>query len=202
MTGQLRSFELEAAILGAAALARAEQLLPGLPSLPELPALPDPRPALFRGVDHVRGLFLRRPDGLFVPCAPALVRPSAAAPAESGAVAHRPRPGEWSDAIDLGGMIRFLHREHGPKAAEHVAARTGEPLTTVRKWFRLETKPGFRATLVLVCVYGPPLLEAALARQPAWFAEIRAGADRLRLAGELAALRGQIDRVLGPGGAR
>lgn len=197
----LVSWELEAAIVGVAAMNRAGQWL-GAVAIPALPTLPDPLSFLSDSFDHAAAaLFRQREDGLFVPAAPALVtRSSGFGPVVSGpgpARIRTPRPGEWSDAIDVAGMVAFLSRAHGHrKVAESVAAATGEPLSTVRKWFALETKPGFRATLVLVCVYGPDLLEAALRRQPAWFTDIRSGADRIRLAGELSAMRARIDEVL------
>jgi hypothetical protein len=215
------AWELTGAIMAAAAVQRAGDglgaltpdlswpSLPGLPALPELPAFPDlsgldPRPALHRGVDHALGLFGLRPSGLWVPATPT-VRRSPVHLLRSGPDAGRPLPAPsargWAGAIDPDGLVRFLRAQHPFKPALHVSLLTGESEETVRKWLKRETRPGFRATLVLVCVYGPELLEAALtreagARRPVWLDEIRRGHDRLRLAAELAALGPRIDAAL------
>lgn len=190
----MRSFCLDAALVGAVALGRVRRpAFPAMPALPGLPALP----SLSDLVGHARFRFVRRASGVFVPATPALI--GAASPAKrsaSGPVRHR----SWSDAIDLEGMLVFLEVTHGRrKVAEAVAARLGEPVTTVRKWFGRETRPSFRATMLLVCEYGPPLLEAGLKRHPDWLAAQRAGTDRLVLAGEMAALRARLNLALGDG---
>lgn len=190
---ELRSLSLEAALAAAVLRARIERAMPELPALPSLPGLP--------ALPHWSSF--RRPSGLLVPAAPAApVAPAAPAlilaregAGGSGAGGGRSRA-SWAEAVDPDGLAAFLRREHPAKTAIHVAARTGESRETVRKWLRRETRPGMRATLVLVCVYGLPLVEACIRRQPSWLAQARAESGRHALAAQLAALRPQIEAAL------
>lgn len=211
MTDTLRSYELEAAIAGVVALRAASSWLPdlGMPDLAGIGASVSGAAAgaveiVVEGVGHVASLvgWGRTESGLFVPAAPAILVGAAESPLpprRSGPDDGRPRGG-WADAIDVDALAAFLRAQHPAKPAQHVAALTGESAETVRKWLKRETRPGFRATLVLVCVYGLPLLEACLAQgEPGWIAEVRLGLDRARLVGELAALGRRIESVIGPG---
>lgn len=194
--------------------------VPELPAMPGLPELPDLAGLAGRVVDHAAS-FVRSPSGLFVPAGPA--RPAGPAligralPIDadlSGTAAGQSRPpglggaerpggsqaeprGGWSDVVDLDGLVAFLRRTHPLKPAMHVAALTGESVETVRKWLRYETRPGMRATIVLVCVYGLPLVEACVRRHPVWLVAASANRGRHALADQLAALRPQIDAALG-----
>ena len=205
MSDELVSLQLASALAGAVVLRRAGDLVPSIGlselALPELPSLPDPIALMSRGFDHVASTFWARPSGLFVPAAPAIVsRISAEAGAGSGLSPGRIRPGPeraWSDAIDLDALADFLRAQHERDTAKHVARLTGEPVETVRKWLKRETRPGFRATIVLVCIYGPELLEAVLKRQPGWLAEARLGLDRARLAGELSSVTTRLQHLVG-----
>jgi hypothetical protein len=199
------------AVSGAAAkVAGLELPAIALPHL-ELPALPAfsvpaflhraaiPAPAILRGG------FVRRPSGLVVP--PVIAAPCADAGALSGAIADRIRPGDlkpgaWAERVDLAGLARFLTRRHPEKTAYHVAAETGLPADTVKKYLRLEMAPGFKATIVLVCTYGPELLAAMLSEPPEWLDPAMRQRDQAALTQELAALSARIDRVLGVDGVR
>lgn len=197
---ELRSFSLEAALIGAVALRQAGRILQARPALPPLPALP--------ALPHFPS-FRPRPSGLWVPASPAIVASSTAPAAESGTAAGRARlfsvgaepsrPGmarSWSSAVDLDGLVAFLRSRHPTKTAAHVAALTGEPLETVRKWLRHETRPGMRAMLILVCVYELPLVEACLNRHPDWIRRARADAGRHALAAELRTLWPRIEAMM------
>jgi hypothetical protein len=208
VSGELRSLSLEAAIVGAAALRRVDRVLPGLPALtrPALPSLLQPGQLFGRALDHVASTFRRRPSGIYVPAAPALIGHAWPPPADASgpdAGRTRPRPGVWAEALELDGLATFLRARHPTKTAQHVAALTGESQETVRKWLRLETRPGLRATIILVCVYELPLIEACLRRHPDWLARAREDSGRHAIAAELASLRPRIDAALGPscGGA-
>ncbi|TDR94177.1 hypothetical protein [Enterovirga rhinocerotis] len=188
---ELRSLSLEAAIVGAVALQTAGRLISARPSLPSLPALPamPAFPAL-----HLPS-FRLRPSGLWIPAAPAIL--SSPSPSESGAGASRVRTQAWKNLVDQDGLVAFLRARHPTKTAAHVAAATGEPLETVRKWLRHETRPGMRALLVLVCVYELPLVEACLRRHPDWIVRAREDAGRHVLAAELRAFWPRIEAALG-----
>jgi hypothetical protein len=62
----------------------------------------------------------------------------------------------------------ILRDRHPDKTAECVAAAIDEPAATVRKWLEGRARPGWRATLKLVGVYGPELLAAAMDSPPEW----------------------------------
>jgi hypothetical protein len=70
--------------------------------------------------------------------------------------------------VDLGGLTRFLRFVHPEKTASNVAADTGLPYESVKKWLVGAAAPGFRATMVLIAVYGPDLIASAFRSMPAW----------------------------------
>ena len=184
---ELRSLSLEAALIGAVVTARISRM--------PLPSLAGGAEALSRAAEtltlHVPS-FRRRPSGLWAPAAPGLIGAasvSAGPGRESGPAGGTGRPGAAQDLVDLDGLVAFLRRRHPAKTAYCVAAATGESSETVRKWLKRETRPGFRATLVLVCVYGLPLIEACVRRRPGWLDEATAETGRHAIAAQLAALR-------------
>lgn len=101
----------------------------------------------------------------------------------------------WSNRINGAGLARFLRAKHPEKTAPNVAAETGLPIDSVKKWLSGEALPGSGALLTLACVYGPELMAAMLNGAPAWLdhavreQKIRElEAQQARIAAELQAL--------------
>lgn len=89
-------------------------------------------------------------------------------------------------------LMGHLRRTYPLKTAEAVAAATGWPVGTVRKWLDLTTSPSGPALLALVAAYGADFLGAAFECPPEWLDAGRR-ADRLaRLRAEIAALSQDI----------
>lgn len=65
-------------------------------------------------------------------------------------------------------LIRFLRGVHPHKTAESVAATTGLPVSTVRKWLDGSSAPGFAATWSLIGAYGLPIVAAVFEIKPQW----------------------------------
>lgn len=101
---------------------------------------------------------------------------------------------DWSDEVDMGGLVRFLRARYPDKTAANVAADTRLPADTVKKWLALVAAPNGRAMLVLACVYGPEVLVALLRRPPGWLVHSARAAEQSRLEAELAALTAKLSR--------
>ncbi|WP_144767387.1 hypothetical protein [Methylobacterium dankookense] len=101
---------------------------------------------------------------------------------------------DWSDEIDMGGLVRFLRARYPDKTAPNVAADTRLPIDTVKKWLALVAAPNGKAVLVLACVYGPEVLVALLRTPPGWLVETARAAEQARLEAELAALQAKLAR--------
>lgn len=102
---------------------------------------------------------------------PAMVTPSQGQNGMSGIFADQVRSAgrkAWSDRIDLNGLARVLRARHPEKTAVHVAAETGLPHDSVRKWLSGESVPGGKALLALICAYGPDLMHAMIRGAPEW----------------------------------
>jgi hypothetical protein len=93
-----------------------------------------------------------------------------------------------------------LRARHPVKTAEHVAALTGEPVATIRKWLEGRARPGWRAWLKLIGVYGPDILAAAFETPPEWLDEAARAQKRAWLAAEYAALQERPWRCYGDSG--
>ena len=101
---------------------------------------------------------------------------------------------DWSDEVDMGGLVRFLRGRYPDKTAANVSADTRLPADTVKKWLALVAAPNGRAMLVLACVYGPEVLVALLRRPPGWLLQSARMAEQVRLEAELAALTAKLAR--------
>lgn len=75
-------------------------------------------------------------------------------------------------------VTAHLRKVHPLKTADAVAADTGLPVTTIRKWLSRESTPNAPAMLMLIGTYGPELLAAALHSPPGWL-DSAARAERL-----------------------
>lgn len=96
-------------------------------------------------------------------------------------------------------VVEFLQGAHPLKTADHVAANTGIPSGTVRKWLEGKALPKSGALIALVGAYGPALLAVAFGNEPPeWLsraarAERQAAleAEQARIREELAQMRSQ-----------
>ncbi|TVR06665.1 MAG: hypothetical protein EA385_15215 [Salinarimonadaceae bacterium] len=95
---------------------------------------------------------------------------------------------EWSDEDGSAGMAGFFRRIYPSQTAQNVAADTGLPFDSVRKWVNLETRPSFSALMTLTGHYGPALLAAMYRRAPEWL-------DRAVRDEEIAALDRQAEVI-------
>jgi hypothetical protein len=94
----------------------------------------------------------------------------------------------WSNRIDFDGLASFLRRLYPSKTAACVAADTGLPADSVKKWLLGEVQPNGRAMLALICAYGPPLICAAVKSPPEW-------CDAGLRAAKIAKLRAELDAL-------
>lgn len=94
----------------------------------------------------------------------------------------------WSNHIDFEGMARFLRRLYPAKTALSVAADTGLPADSVKKWINGDVQPNGRAVFALIAAYGPEFISASLHHAPAWLdANVREA--------KTAALKSQIEQM-------
>ena len=103
----------------------------------------------------------------------------------------------WFDRFDLGGFARFCRERHPAKTAQHVAAETGLPLDSVKKWLAGDAVPGGRALLALLCVYGPDLAHAMLNGAPSWISSAARAECSRRLDAEIAIRQTERSRLDG-----
>ncbi len=91
--------------------------------------------------------------------------------------------------------VAFVRRLYPTKTADCVAADTGLPVQTVRRWLEGVAKPSWIGFSRLIFAYGPAFLAAVYPRAPAWLddarrrelqAELRA--EQQRITEQLAAL--------------
>ena len=99
----------------------------------------------------------------------------------------------WSNRIDFRGLAVFLRRLYPSKTAARVAADTGLPADSIKKWLSLEVQPNGRAMLVLVCVYGADLILASVKDAPDWCNRDARRARRAKLLAEIAEIESEIE---------
>ena len=94
------------------------------------------------------------------------------------------------------GLAGFLRRRHPSKTAEAVAAETGLPAGSVRKWIYGETTPSLSALAVLAESYGAECLAAAfLGHVPAWLDEAVRVQRRAEYLRQIAETKAKLDRL-------
>ena len=91
----------------------------------------------------------------------------------------------WSNRVDFEGLAAFLRHAHPSKTAATVAANTGLPADTVKKWLSCEVQPSGKAMLTLICAYGPALISASVKGAPEW-------CDAEARAAKIAALKSEL----------
>jgi hypothetical protein len=91
--------------------------------------------------------------------------------------------------LDPEPLIRFLRRRHPRRTPEAVAAQSGLPPESVRRWLKGGVWPSGRAVVALVANYGPELIAGTLKRRPPWRDEAARRAARLELRRQSEALR-------------
>jgi hypothetical protein len=67
--------------------------------------------------------------------------------------------------------VAFIRALYPIKTADCVAADTGLPVQTVRRWLEGVAKPSFIGFSRLILAYGPAFLAAVFPRQPAWLTD-------------------------------
>ena len=101
----------------------------------------------------------------------------------------------WFDRFDIAGFARFCRERHPAKTAQHVAAESGLPLDSVKKWLAGDAVPGGRALLALLCLYGPDLAHAMLNDMPVWMSTAQRAERGRLLEREIAARRAALDQL-------
>lgn len=91
--------------------------------------------------------------------------------------------------------VAFVKQLYPSKTADHVAADTGVPSQTVRRWLEGVSKPSWVAFSRLIFAYGPAFLIAVYPKAPKWLDEAHRRerqealkAEQRRIAAQLAAL--------------
>jgi len=94
--------------------------------------------------------------------------------------------------------VAFVRRLYPVKTADCVAADTGVPAQTVRRWLEGVAKPSWTAFSRLIFAYGPAFLVAVYPNAPRWLDEAHRReqqaalrAEQQRIAEQLAALEPQ-----------
>lgn len=85
--------------------------------------------------------------------------------------------GKWRTEV-AERITTFLREAHPHKTAEHVAAATGEAVSTVEKWLERGSAPSGPALLRLLRAYRWPLISALYDGDVSWLAE-QAHAERV-----------------------
>ena len=101
----------------------------------------------------------------------------------------------WSDRFDLDGFGRFCRARFPTKTAAHVAAETGLPADSVKKWIAGEAVPGGKALLALLCIYGPELAFAMLNDAPAWLNEAARQERQRALEASISRQRAELEQL-------
>lgn len=91
--------------------------------------------------------------------------------------------------------IAFLRARHPAKTAEEVAALTGLPADTVRKWLDRASAPSFAACFALIGAYGPDFVAAVMEHPPAWIDTAARAARREALARDIARLQAELNKL-------
>ncbi len=97
---------------------------------------------------------------------------------------------------DCDRALAFIRARHPVKTAECVAAETGVPASTVRRWLEHVARPSWSGFARLIFSYGAAFLVAVYPRAPKWIDEAyqqerlaALEAEHARIAAELAALK-------------
>jgi len=93
--------------------------------------------------------------------------------------------------------VAFLRAQHPVKTAEAIEAETGGVVTAARakKWLAGVARPDFRATMALICVYGPAFLSAVLHEEPQWVVRATRAERLAALEAEHARLKSEIETI-------
>jgi len=92
--------------------------------------------------------------------------------------------------------VAFIRRLYPTKTADCVAADTGLPSQTVRRWLEGVAKPSWAGFSRLILAYGPAFLVAVYPNCPKWLDEAHhrerlaaLEAEQVRIAAEIASLK-------------
>lgn len=107
-----------------------------------------------------------------------------------------PRRGQLSPAC-TSRALTFLRARHPLKTAEEVAADTGLPIATVKKWLDRSSAPSFAAVFALIGAYGPAFIAAVMEHPPAWIDNAARAARREALARDISRLQSELARLGG-----
>lgn len=100
-----------------------------------------------------------------------------------------------SGAVAPERIFDFLRCRHPQKTADNVAAETGISRETIHAWFTRGSAPSWSHMAVLILVYGPDFLAAALPARPAWLDGAAREARRTALEAEIAARQAELDAL-------
>lgn len=94
--------------------------------------------------------------------------------------------------------VAFVRQLYPTKTADCVAADTGLPVQTVRRWLEGVAKPSWIGFSRLILAYGPAFLMAVFPRQPEWLTEAyqreqlaELEAEQVRIQSKIQALKAQ-----------
>lgn len=91
--------------------------------------------------------------------------------------------------------VEFIRRLYPVKTADCVAADTGLPVQTVRRWLEGVAKPSFIGFSRLILAYGPAFLAAVFPRQPRWLTEAYQREQLADLEAEQARIQSKIQAL-------
>lgn len=91
--------------------------------------------------------------------------------------------------------VAFVRQMYPIKTADCVAADTGLPVQTVRRWLEGAAKPSWVGFSRLILAYGPGFLAAVFPRQPAWLADAYQRERLAELEAEQARIKSKIQAL-------
>lgn len=91
--------------------------------------------------------------------------------------------------------VAFVRRLYPSKTADCVAADTGVPSQTVRRWLEGVSKPSWVAFSRLIFAYGPAFLVAVYPKAPKWLDEAHRRAQGVVLRAEQQRIAEQLEAL-------
>ncbi|MBJ7543239.1 hypothetical protein [Rhodomicrobium udaipurense] len=93
--------------------------------------------------------------------------------------------------------VAFLRAQHPENTAKAIEAETCGLVSmhTAKKWLTGDAAPNFKATLALICVYGPNFLSAVLHEEPQWVVRATRAERLAALEAEHARLQREIETI-------
>jgi hypothetical protein len=118
-------------------------------------------------------------------------------PSSTGVAGKSSRKGGRLSGVAADRAMAFLRRRYPIRTADHIAADAGTTSDAARKWLAGVSSPGFSASIRLVAVHGPPLLETMFDEPPPWLSAAAAATEATELLATIEAARRRLAEIAG-----